>query len=140
MTVSSWMDPGNPGTVTSAMKSKDSPRCTGSRKGMNVRLARVKAIVRFSDDILSEKKSENFLQSCLSSSVERSCTVLNEWSSDFAIRQRSLESTAEDSWDRKYSCLDEFMSLFACRQALRYAMGKRLTSAVTVDDDDDKHI
>ena len=78
---------------------------------MNVRLAKVKAIVRFSDDILSEKKSENFLQSCLSSSVERSCTVLTEWSSDFAIRQRSLESTAKDSWDRKYSFLDEFMSL-----------------------------
>ena len=106
-------------TVTAAMKSKDSPKCTGSRKGMNVRLARVKAIVRFSDDILSEKKSENFLHSCLSSSFERSCTVLNEWSSDFVIRQRSLESTAEDSWDRKYSCRDEFMSLFACRQALR---------------------
>ena len=84
-------------TVTSAMKSKDSPKCIGSRKGMNVRLPRVEAIVRFSDDILSEKKSENFLQSCLSSSFERSCTVLTEWSSDFAIRQRSLESTAEDS-------------------------------------------
>ena len=49
-----------PSTVTSAMQSNDLHKCTGSWKGMNVRQARVKEIVRFSDDILSEKKIREF--------------------------------------------------------------------------------
>ena len=73
--------------------------------------------------ILDTKKSEKERHKLLFSSSVLVLSVVSAWSSSLTVRQRLADDwcALEDSFVWKNCCLDDCISLFAVRQACRYA-------------------